>query len=77
MNRLAEELDEKLRSLDPERARELESRVREVLAQADNGTTREGHSAWPVGYFEETAGQLADEAFPRPPQGELPDRERW
>ena len=27
---------------------------------------------WPSGYFEETFGSITDEAFVRPPQGELP-----
>ncbi len=27
---------------------------------------------WPPGYFKETFGSITDEAFVRPPQGELP-----
>jgi hypothetical protein len=33
--------------------------------------------AWPVGYFEQTAGVLASEEFERPTQGDLPSREDW
>jgi len=29
-------------------------------------------SDWPPGYFEKTFGSITDEAFVRPPQGELP-----
>ena len=32
-----------------------------------------GSRAWPAGYFEETFGSITDEAFVRPPQGELPE----
>lgn len=34
-------------------------------------------AAWPTGYFEQTAGALADEGFERPNQGELGEREAW
>ena len=27
---------------------------------------------WPAGYFENTFGSITDEAFVRPPQGEMP-----
>lgn len=80
MNRLAQQLDEKLRMLDPQRARDLESRVRDALRQADQAemeTTDGGRSCWPVGYFAETAGKLAGEEFQRPEQGELPQRDAW
>jgi hypothetical protein len=36
-----------------------------------------GLAAWPPGYFEQTAGALADEKFERSPQGELRKREDW
>jgi len=50
-----------------------------VLPQPSASSTAvAGHSAkWPSGYFEETAGALADEQFERPPQGDLPSREDW
>lgn len=74
MNRLAEQLDEKLRTLDPARARYLETLVREALARAEE---KQPDAAWPEGYFEQTAGALQGEHFERPPQGELPNRVEW
>lgn len=64
MNPLAEELDEKLQMLDPVRAKRLESLVREAMLRAEHE-----ESGWPEGYFENTAGALANEEFERPPQG--------
>jgi predicted DNA-binding antitoxin AbrB/MazE fold protein len=32
---------------------------------------------WPTSYFEQTAGALQGEAFERPSQGELPQRDAW
>ena len=36
-----------------------------------------GLTAWPAGYFEQTAGAVAGEDFERPPQGKLPERDIW
>ncbi len=77
MNRLAQQLDEKLRALDPQRASELESRVREALQQVEQDDTNDRRSDWPLGYFDDTAGKLAGEEFQRPEQGELPQRDSW
>ncbi len=77
MNRLAEELDEKLRKLEPARAQYLESLVREALDRAEQDELCDSASGWPAGYFEQTAGALAGEDFERPPQGELPRRDDW
>lgn len=76
MNRIAEELDEKLRKLDPARARELESMVRKTLARVDCPSV-EPDEGWPNGYFESTSGALAGERFERATQGEFPKREEW
>jgi AF2212-like/PIN domain len=32
---------------------------------------------WPTSYFDHTAGALEGEAFDRPAQGDLPQREGW
>jgi hypothetical protein len=77
MNRLAQELDEKLRTLDPSRARNLESLVRDALNSVEQENGGGSASNWPIGYFEQTAGVLAGEEFERPPQGELPNRDVW
>ncbi len=77
MNRIAHELDEKLRTLDPLRARYLESLVREALGRAERDAVDDSSSGWPAGYFDQTAGALSAEDFERPPQGELPCRDDW
>lgn len=77
MNRIAQELDEKLKSLDPTHAQELETLVRNLLERAETKEANGSASRWPEGYFEATAGVLAGEEFERPPQGELPDRDEW
>lgn len=71
MNRLAEQLDEKLRTLDRARAEYLEAAVRDALQKIEQQTS------WPGGYFEQTAGSLAGEEFQRPAQGHLPSRADW
>jgi len=71
MNRIAEELDEVLRTLDPARAQYLEGVVRAGLDQVQQGM------GWPPGYFEQTAGSLVGEQFERPPQGQLPRHADW
>ena len=77
MNRLAKQLDEKLRTLDPARAQHLESLVRDALDQIGQEKVCDASSGWPTDYFQQTAGALAGEEFARPPQGELPVRDDW
>lgn len=77
MNQIAEELDEKLRTLDPPRAQYLESLVREAFSRAERDELGNALSSWPTGYFDRTAGALSGEHFERPPQGELPCRDNW
>jgi hypothetical protein len=77
MNQLAQELDQKLRTLDPACARKLESLVRDALQRAEQDEPSDLASRWPDGYFEQTAGALAGEQFERPPQGDLPVRDDW
>ena len=77
MNQLVQELDEKLRTLDPIRARHLELLVREAMDQVQQEETPDSAPGWPTGYFETTAGALAGEEFERPPQGECPRRDDW
>lgn len=74
MNRIAEELDQKLRELGPERARSLMSLVRKAINQVDReeSSTTDG---WPDGYFEQTAGALAGEPLDRATQSEPTLRE--
>lgn len=73
MNQIAQELDEKLRTLDPARARSLESLVRDALKWVDQDKSAVAASRWPDGYFEQTAGVLEGEKFERPPARRLAD----
>ena len=77
MNRIAQELDKKLQSLDPVRARNLESLVRAAFQRIEKDEAGGSTSGWPANYFEQTAGALAGEKFERPSQGELPSRDNW
>lgn len=55
MNQIAEQLDEKLRTLEPARAQYLESLVRNAIDRVERGEWNEAAPGWPAGYFEETA----------------------
>ena len=77
MNRLAEQLDKKLQTLDPVRAQYLESLVREAFDKAEQQNSCGSSSGWPAEYFEQTAGALTGEDFQRSPQGEFPRRDDW
>jgi len=81
MNRIAEELDAKLQSLDHERADKLARMVRDAMRAIELSPPIDRmlgvDNGWPEGYFAETAGALANEPFERGPQGELPNRESW
>jgi hypothetical protein len=68
---IAQELNDLLNRLDPQRAKYLENLVRDALALAEG--TANGQPTWPAGYFEETAGAFAGEPFERAPQGAVPD----
>jgi len=67
MTAIAKELDARLRALDPQTAAHVEKLVREALALVD-GRAANGHSDWPAGYFDETAGSFANERIERPEQ---------
>jgi len=75
MNGIAYELDEKLKTLDPDTAASVERLVRDVLTLAD--AQRKASPGWPAGFFEATAGAFANEPFERPPQGSFETRDQW
>ena len=77
MTQIAEELETRLKRLDPVQARYLETLVREAMSRAEQLTVVSNQEDWPPGYFDATAGALVGEAFERPPQGELPKRNEW
>jgi hypothetical protein len=73
MSSIAQELDREMSNFDPATARRVEQLVRDALALAKAARG----SAWPAGYFEQTAGALAGEQFDRPQQGTMEQREAW
>lgn len=81
MNRIAEELDAKLRTLDEARADRLALMVRDAMRAVEQPASVDRmlgvENGWPEGYFAEHAGSLAGERFEREPQGELPEGESW
>ena len=77
MNTVAEELDRRLGQLDRATAERVEQLVLDALALAGETANRPASNPWPDGYFEQTAGVLADERFDRPQQGVSPTREAW
>lgn len=77
MSTIAQELDARLRELDPESARDLENRVREALKAVPLRGGETDAMGYPVGYFEATAGSFKDEPLERPEQLPLEKREDW
>ena len=81
MTGLAEEVDRVLAVLRPRARNEFEQSVRQALARAmlrsvweDVPTDEKGY---PVGYFEQTAGCLANEPFDEPDDLPLPPAKTW
>lgn len=81
MIRIAQELDEKLQTLDASHAAELAKWVRKAIElyelRQENARNRGVANGYPPGYFDELEGVFADEPFERGPQGELPERQDW
>lgn len=75
---IVDQLEETLRSLDPQSAKHLEDLVRDALALAVQARKQNGVArGWPPGYFERLAGSFAGEELERLSQGELPTRDVW
>ena len=81
MNRIAQELDDKLESLDENHVAELARYVRKTIefyeAKRSESRNRGVANGYPPGYFDEFEGVFADEPFERAPQGELPEPKDW
>lgn len=81
MNRIAEELDAKLRTLDDIRAERLARMVRDAMTAIESPTKIDANlgveNGWPVGYFTNTVGMFVDERFERPEQGVAEERKKW
>jgi hypothetical protein len=77
MTAIAEQLDAKLKTLDPKAAFSLEKLVRDALelVEAQNGTVRPDRL--PPDFFTRIAREFGNEPFERPPQGEFEQREEW
>ena len=77
MNKIAEELDAKLQTLDQRRAKALAEMVRAAMTAIELEPPIDPMlgvpQGWPVGYFAQTAGALAGESFERAAQGEMPE----
>ena len=81
MNQIAQELDDKLESLDENHVAELARYVRKTIefyeAKRSESRNRGVANGYPPGYFDEFEGVFADEPFERAPQGELPEPKDW
>jgi hypothetical protein len=77
MSAIADQLDAKLKTLDPKAASALEKLVRDALelAETQNGVMRP--ERLPDDFFARIATEFGSEPFERPPQGELEKREAW
>ena len=77
MSAISEQLDAKLKSLDPKAASSLEKLARDALelVEAQNGPVRTGHL--PPDFFARVASEFGGEPFERPPQGDFEQREGW
>jgi len=74
---IAQQLDEKLKTLDAKAASSLSGLVRNALdlVEAQNGTAGSG---WlPAGFFTRIAQEFGPGPFERPPQGTSEKREGW
>jgi hypothetical protein len=80
MNKIAEELNAKLDSLDKARADKLTKMVHIALTAIDLKTPIDPmlgvEQGWPVGYFANTMGSFADEPLERV-QGSMQSRDSW
>ena len=77
MSAIAEQLDAKLKTLDPKAASSLEKLVRDALelVETQNGVVRS--ERLPHDFFARIALEFGSETFERPPQGDLEKREAW
>jgi hypothetical protein len=77
MSAIAEQLDEKLKTLDARAASSLEKLVRDALELVE---TRDGAvrpERLPPDFFSRIAREFGSEPFERPSQGEFEKREAW
>ena len=75
MNKIAQELDERLQTLDDPTATALERVVRDAIDLASR--EKAALASWPPDFFDRIRIEWGDEPFERPPQGEPEVREDW
>ena len=77
MSAISEQLDAKLKMLDPKAAFSLEKLVRDALelVETQNGAARTGRL--PPDFFARIAVEFGGEPFERPSQGDFEKREGW
>jgi len=76
MTPIAIELDQKIKSFDPETAASVERLVRDALHLAESkhaSVPKESHRE----FIQRMTGAFGEEPFERPPQGEFEKREDW
>jgi hypothetical protein len=78
MSEIAEQLDAKLKTLDPKSASALEQLVRDAIHRVDsqNGGSV-GSTRLSADFFTRISREFGSEPFERPPQGETERREAW
>ena len=81
MTELAIEVDRIMGCLTPQARVDLEQAVRKLLRQTELKSPWEGvpkdEMGYPIGYFEQTVGALANEPFDEPPELPMQVREDW
>lgn len=77
MSAIADQLDEKLKTLDVKAAASLEKLVRDALELVDARSVAARPDNLPPDFFTRLAGEFGPEPFDRPPQGEGEQRKVW
>ncbi len=77
MTAIAEQLDMKLRTLDPRAAASLEKLVRDALELVESGNGTGHPGLLPPDFFTRISEAFGSEPFERPPQGKFEQRQEW
>jgi len=77
MSVISEQLDAKLKMLEPKAAFSLEKLVRDALEPVENQNAAAVAERLPHDFFTRIAAEFGGEPFERPPRGDLERREGW
>ncbi len=77
MTAIAEQLDNKLRTLDAKAATSLEKLVRDALELVDTQSGARRSDPLPPDFFARISEDFGREPLERPPQGEFEKRPEW